>query len=201
MWGYGTERLGVVACGCARRSGCWRGIVESGRRFCRSAPSSEVRRCTRRHATCGCHAAARDRRLWIRRHCAIALVGCCCRATDVPASSDRLTHARAGLRRVIRHTLADHRRALETMISSASSSGSPFDPCALSDGPMTGSYRIDPDGLPRNGRSIARADVADFMLKQVGRRPVGLHAQRSRVRRSAAHGAHRRSAEPSVSRA
>ena len=37
---------------------------------------------------------------------------------------------------------------------------------ALTNGPMTGSYRIDPDGLPHNGRSIARADVADFMLKQ-----------------------------------
>lgn len=69
------------------------------------------------------------------------------------------------VRRVIRHTLADHRLALEK-ISSSGVEWIAVRPMALNNGPMTSSYRIDPVGLPRNGRSIARADVADFMLKQ-----------------------------------
>jgi putative NADH-flavin reductase len=69
-------------------------------------------------------------------------------------------------RRVIRHTLTDHRRAIEAM------AGSGLDwtavrPMALSNGPMTGRYRVASTGLPRKGRSIARADVAHFMLEQV----------------------------------
>jgi putative NADH-flavin reductase len=31
-----------------------------------------------------------------------------------------------------------------------------------------GAYRIDGDALPRNGSSISRADVADFMMQQIG---------------------------------
>jgi putative NADH-flavin reductase len=69
------------------------------------------------------------------------------------------------VRRVIRHTLADHRRALDAMVGSGVE-WTAVRPMALTDGPLTGSYRIDPLGLPRKGRSIARADVADFMLKQ-----------------------------------
>lgn len=34
---------------------------------------------------------------------------------------------------------------------------------------MRGVYRVDGDGLPPRGRRIARADVAAFMLAQVGR--------------------------------
>ena len=39
-------------------------------------------------------------------------------------------------------------------------------PLALTDGPWTGRYRIAVDGVPLKGTRIARADVADFMLRQ-----------------------------------
>jgi putative NADH-flavin reductase len=37
----------------------------------------------------------------------------------------------------------------------------------LTKGRATGRYRVDGDGLPRNGSKIARADVADFMMQQI----------------------------------
>ena len=68
-------------------------------------------------------------------------------------------------RRVIRHTLADHRRALEAFMRS-DVEWIAVRPMALTNGPLTGRYRVDAFGLPHKGRSIARADVADFMLNQ-----------------------------------
>jgi hypothetical protein len=41
-------------------------------------------------------------------------------------------------------------------------------PMRLTDGALTGHYRIAVEGLPESGTQISRADVADFMLKQVG---------------------------------
>lgn len=38
---------------------------------------------------------------------------------------------------------------------------------ALTDGPSLGRYRVAIDGLPARGWRIARADVAEFMLRQV----------------------------------
>jgi hypothetical protein len=40
-------------------------------------------------------------------------------------------------------------------------------PPMLTNGAPRGSYRVDGQALPRNGSSIARADVADFMLQQL----------------------------------
>ena len=40
-------------------------------------------------------------------------------------------------------------------------------PPRLHDGPRTGRYRVMADGLPPAGDRIARADVADFMVKQL----------------------------------
>jgi putative NADH-flavin reductase len=40
-------------------------------------------------------------------------------------------------------------------------------PMGLTDGPRAGQYRVVMDGLPRGGTRISRADVADFMLKQL----------------------------------
>jgi putative NADH-flavin reductase len=37
----------------------------------------------------------------------------------------------------------------------------------LTDGSRTSHYRVVVDGLPKGGTSISRADVADFMLKQL----------------------------------
>lgn len=41
-------------------------------------------------------------------------------------------------------------------------------PPMLTNGPGRGKYRIDGDALPRNGSRISRADVADFMMQQIG---------------------------------
>ena len=41
-------------------------------------------------------------------------------------------------------------------------------PPMLSNGPARGTYRVDGDALPRNGIRISRADVADFMMQQIG---------------------------------
>jgi putative NADH-flavin reductase len=40
-------------------------------------------------------------------------------------------------------------------------------PPMLTNGSPRGVYRVDGDALPRNGSSIARADVADFMMQQL----------------------------------
>jgi putative NADH-flavin reductase len=41
-------------------------------------------------------------------------------------------------------------------------------PSMLTNGPACGKYRTDGDALPRNGSRISRADVADFMMLQIG---------------------------------
>jgi putative NADH-flavin reductase len=40
-------------------------------------------------------------------------------------------------------------------------------PPMLTNAHARGTYRIDPDALPRNGSRISRADVADFMIQQL----------------------------------
>jgi putative NADH-flavin reductase len=70
------------------------------------------------------------------------------------------------VRFAIRHTLVDHRKALELLHSS------PVDwtavrPMALNHGPRTGNYRVARKGLPSGGMRISRADVADFMIRQL----------------------------------
>jgi putative NADH-flavin reductase len=69
------------------------------------------------------------------------------------------------LRRVIRHTLADHLRALE-QIRATDVDAVVVRPMTLTDGPLTGQYRVAEDGLPAAGWRISRADVAHFMLRQ-----------------------------------
>ncbi|NYF78621.1 NAD(P)-dependent oxidoreductase [Granulicella arctica] len=54
----------------------------------------------------------------------------------------------------------------------ATLSASPLDwtmpmPPMLTNTPARGTYRIDPEALPRNGSRISRADVADFMIAQL----------------------------------
>jgi putative NADH-flavin reductase len=40
-------------------------------------------------------------------------------------------------------------------------------PVILTNGPLTGRYRVVVDGIPRGGYRISRADVADFMIRQL----------------------------------
>jgi putative NADH-flavin reductase len=66
----------------------------------------------------------------------------------------------------LRPTLEDHRRALDEL-RKHDSEWIAVRPMMLTDGARTGEYRVALDGLPRGGARISRADVADFMLKQV----------------------------------
>jgi putative NADH-flavin reductase len=68
-------------------------------------------------------------------------------------------------KRVLRHTLDDHRRALD-VIQEHVSEWIAVRPLPLTNGASTGRYRIAVDGIPAKGTHIARADVADFMLRQ-----------------------------------
>jgi putative NADH-flavin reductase len=70
------------------------------------------------------------------------------------------------IKRFIPHTLADHRRALEE-VQRHNVEWIAVRPLALTNGLGTGRYRIAVDGLPVKGTRIARADVADFMIRQV----------------------------------
>jgi hypothetical protein len=68
-------------------------------------------------------------------------------------------------KRLIRHTLADHRRALEE-IQDHAPEWIAVRPLPLTNGPWTGQYRTAVDGIPAKSSHIARADVADFMMRQ-----------------------------------
>lgn len=69
------------------------------------------------------------------------------------------------VKRFIPHTLADHRRALEEIRGNAPE-WVIVRPLPLTNGTWTGRYRIAIDDLPSRATGIARADVADFMLRQ-----------------------------------
>jgi putative NADH-flavin reductase len=66
----------------------------------------------------------------------------------------------------LRNVLPDQRQALEE-VRQSHLEWVVVRPLALVNNPGTGSYRVALDGLPPRGRRIARADVADFMLKQL----------------------------------
>lgn len=69
-------------------------------------------------------------------------------------------------RRFLRHTLADHRRAIDEICRQAPE-WIILRPLPMNDGPPAGAYRVAVDDLPPKGTHISRADVADFMLRQV----------------------------------
>jgi putative NADH-flavin reductase len=68
-------------------------------------------------------------------------------------------------RHVLRHTLADHREALE-VIRQHAADWVAVRPLPMTNNAGTGQYRTSVDGLPPRGTHIARADVADFLLRQ-----------------------------------
>ncbi|HYP12735.1 MAG TPA: SDR family oxidoreductase [Bryobacteraceae bacterium] len=68
-------------------------------------------------------------------------------------------------KRLIRHTLADHQRALQE-IQNYAQEWIAVRPLPLTHGPWTGQYRTAVDGIPAKSSHIARADVADFMMRQ-----------------------------------
>jgi hypothetical protein len=68
-------------------------------------------------------------------------------------------------KRLIRHTLADHRQALKE-IQNHVLEWIAVRPLPLTNGRRTGRYRTTVDGIPAKSSYIARADVADFMIRQ-----------------------------------
>lgn len=69
------------------------------------------------------------------------------------------------VKRFLRNTLEDHRRAIEELRASGVD-WLAVRPLPLTDGEWTGRYRVLVEGVPDRARAISRADVADFMLKQ-----------------------------------
>ncbi|MFX3634480.1 MAG: NAD(P)-dependent oxidoreductase [Candidatus Pristimantibacillus sp.] len=67
---------------------------------------------------------------------------------------------------VLRHVLADHRRAYERMRDSELR-WTVARPLQLTDGGFTGIYREAESSVPTSGQKISRADVAHFLLKAV----------------------------------
>lgn len=67
---------------------------------------------------------------------------------------------------VLRHVLADHRNAIQR-IAEAGLSYTIARPLQLTDGSLTGVYRMDLAGVPKGGSKISRADVAHFLLDRL----------------------------------
>ncbi len=83
------------------------------------------------------------------------------RAPD-PAGQIMLFLTRLYLRRI----LPDQRQAVEE-VRQSHLEWIVVRPLALTNGPRTGRYRVAMDGLPVRGKTISRADVADFILNQL----------------------------------
>ncbi len=73
------------------------------------------------------------------------------------------------LRRLLRHVFADHKR-LEERVRASDCEWTIVQPPRLLDGPRTGRYRIEVEKRVPRGHTINRADVADFMLRELGAR-------------------------------
>lgn len=73
--------------------------------------------------------------------------------------------------KILTHTLLKYpfldQEAQERRLETSDADYTIVRPPRLTNGPHTGRYRVEADGLPRAAKSIARADVADFMLKQL----------------------------------
>jgi putative NADH-flavin reductase len=92
-------------------------------------------------------------------------------AGTVPNACRYQNWANKFLLEVIRHTVLKYpflaQAAQERRLAASDADYTIVRPPRLTNGPYTGRYRVEPDGLPRAFKSIARADVADFMLKQL----------------------------------
>lgn len=70
------------------------------------------------------------------------------------------------VRLTLQSTLADHREALR-VLDQSDLNWTAVRPMALTNGKARGAYRVSRSALPAGGFRIARADVADFMLKEL----------------------------------
>jgi uncharacterized protein YbjT (DUF2867 family) len=90
------------------------------------------------------------------------------------ASADAAQHQGAGTRLLLRLISATilkepfrSQRAQEGQLEASVTDYTIVRPPRLLNGPFTGHYRVQGDGLPPGGVTINRADVANFMLRQL----------------------------------
>ena len=96
----------------------------------------------------------------IRRFIALLSVG------TVPDPNEAIIH-RTIIRPLIRGTYDDMRRAEAILADCNDLDWTGIRPLRLMNTPRTGKYRTGVDILPPKGVEISRADVAEFMLKQM----------------------------------
>lgn len=90
------------------------------------------------------------------------------------ASADAARHQGAGTRLLLKLITATilkepfrSQREQERQLAASATDYTVVRPPRLLNGPFTGHYRVQEDGLPPDGVRINRADVADFMLRQL----------------------------------
>jgi putative NADH-flavin reductase len=88
-----------------------------------------------------------------------------------PGAARRLSRPAQMVLSVVERTLLkrpfESQRAMQELIRRSDTEWTVVQPPRLLNSPGRGRYRLDADGLPADGTSIARADVAAFMLAQL----------------------------------
>jgi putative NADH-flavin reductase len=98
----------------------------------------------------------------VRRIIVLSAAGALHEPAGSPIVSVGLMLARAYLPRVY----AEHRAMLEEL-RKRNLDWNAVRPVILTNGPYTGRYRVVAEGIPRGGYRVSRADVADFMIRQL----------------------------------
>ncbi|HLB67067.1 MAG TPA: SDR family oxidoreductase [Thermoplasmata archaeon] len=98
----------------------------------------------------------------VRRIVVLSAAGALHEPTGSLLGSLGLTLARA----LIPGVYAEHRAMLEEL-RTRDLDWIAMRPVLLTNGPWTGRYRVVPEGIPRAGYRVSRADVADFMIRQL----------------------------------
>jgi len=96
----------------------------------------------------------------IKRFVALLSVG------TIPDPNEAFIH-KTMIRPILKGTYDDMRRAESFLAECVDIDWTGIRPLRLNNKPKTGKYRISKDILPPNGVNISRADVAEFMLKQL----------------------------------
>jgi putative NADH-flavin reductase len=79
------------------------------------------------------------------------------------------------LRKTFLRNIADDSAEMERVVIASGLDWTIVRPPRLTNGRLTGHYAIEIDRLPRGGRAVSRADVADFLLEELER---GAHVRR-----------------------
>ena len=79
------------------------------------------------------------------------------------------------LRNTLLRNIAEDAGEMERIVTSSDRYWTVVRPPRLTNGPLTGRYRIENDRMPRGGGSVSRADVAHFLLEELER---GAHVRR-----------------------